>query len=592
MALPVTPCERPLQRSASFSAVSAASGPTAGLVPLSTPLPELLLANSQSPSFVACSVCGRAIARPLACVDADSKEVLCPIHFRQRHFKRVFEQRKQERWTPTPKPPARLQSAADSETTTNVGSAASPDAATSSTNGGCAEENNPPLKSTRNAAAPSSPPSAQGPLSAVEMRAIPQCSAGAVEASMETEAEEAALTPRAMERCTQMGLRRGWRALRSWRSHRWLAARADGLRVGRSFAALLASALCRALRYAESIQMHAAAARRRAFRRICAHTEGTLWHSVSADTWRERRHRAAALVVMRWFASLRRGYSERLEAGTRRHEVRARALALSQWSILARRTSLHAVELTIAAKFHRRHALLTVLAHRLAAHAARRSARARLIDGLCFARGLRRMRVGMRAWSACYCSTRDRHRPSIDSHPGHSPPAGESPAAGAAALLVCRGSDGGNDHAAAMARRVAVAERRAAAALMRVADLEATLAAERQDAHDAQQSFRREREALLETIGALFEREAGRAGAVPARRRVLAVDGAPPRAARAVATRDDADAARSHRLVRTPAAPPRPAAAPVEAPSTPPLPAPTSLQARRRRVVSVQVVQP
>jgi hypothetical protein len=49
-----------------------------------------------------CSVCSRAVPRALACVDTQGgvREILCPVHFRQRHFQRVLEQRKLEkRWS-------------------------------------------------------------------------------------------------------------------------------------------------------------------------------------------------------------------------------------------------------------------------------------------------------------------------------------------------------------------------------------------------------------------------------------------------------------------------------------------------------------
>ena len=51
-----------------------------------------------SPSSCSCAVCSRSVTRALACVDTTSGEVLCPIHFRQRSFKKIFSQRRLERW--------------------------------------------------------------------------------------------------------------------------------------------------------------------------------------------------------------------------------------------------------------------------------------------------------------------------------------------------------------------------------------------------------------------------------------------------------------------------------------------------------------
>ena len=50
-------------------------------------------------AVASCTMCGREVLRQLACVDAADGSLLCPIHYRARHFQRVFSQRKRERWS-------------------------------------------------------------------------------------------------------------------------------------------------------------------------------------------------------------------------------------------------------------------------------------------------------------------------------------------------------------------------------------------------------------------------------------------------------------------------------------------------------------
>ena len=54
-----------------------------------------------------CAVCARPVERALACVDTSTGELLCPVHFRERHFKKVFAQRRVERWSRPPPPEER-----------------------------------------------------------------------------------------------------------------------------------------------------------------------------------------------------------------------------------------------------------------------------------------------------------------------------------------------------------------------------------------------------------------------------------------------------------------------------------------------------
>ena len=61
-------------------------------------------ARELRPADGTCAVCARPVERALACVDTSTGELLCPVHFRERHFKKVFAQRRVERWS-RPAPP-------------------------------------------------------------------------------------------------------------------------------------------------------------------------------------------------------------------------------------------------------------------------------------------------------------------------------------------------------------------------------------------------------------------------------------------------------------------------------------------------------
>ena len=404
-----------------------------------------------------CTVCARDVKASVACIDVDTGETLCPVHYRKRHFQKVFEHKKQEKWVASPSPSPRPLSSAISSSS----------AAALRT-----------CLSTATAHMPVVPIQWDSPKPRNDWdHRWAQW--------LEDKDEERRLRARADEWRGPAELRRcfaGMRALFHVPSNQ--ALRAHRHRLGRAFGGLLAATLSVALRRAEHRRKCHTMRRKRGFRAlyICRiHAARTL----AAHRRYATRACATALAVLRWnavvqssrsFVSNRHAASNRLEhwrqraadrirgrsdmcTAVLRHRWRAAGSSLQRWRSLTRLATVERLEEQIALKLHRRKGLLR--AYRALAVEATECTRPSELSDLIEAEGQR---------------------------------AADAPTAGGRVVE--------EDVIAALAFERARADQLEQALL----GVREELKQEREAAAAAQAAFRRERDALLNELGAANER--------------------------------------------------------------------------------------
>lgn len=261
------------------------------------------------PGDCVCSVCGRAVDRALACVSVDTRELLCPIHFRERHFKKVFAEQRLERWSPlkekTPRapqsPPTQLRTPA---TVRGEMDGSAQDSAST-----------PPFEKDDGPGLP---------LFWARWLKTPH--------SMARELNRRADTLR---------LGRALSAMRVYRDgdkvNPPLSGLADRWRLGRCFAAMLSLLLWRSLRRAEVAELELFGTRSRLLRR-----------------WRAR-------------ADARRRQASGTEAALAHHFQRVCGRTLSRWSSASKMQMLGRMEAKVARRLHRQRRMRACL-HALRTH--------------------------------------------------------------------------------------------------------------------------------------------------------------------------------------------------------------------------------
>lgn len=217
-----------------------------------------------------CAVCARPVERALACVDAQSGELLCPVHFRERHFKKIFAQRRLERWStlstpaaaPTPQPrPSPMPT---------------------------------PITSARGQARYEEGPAGVIVLARRHWRRWQRLAEGWRAAIDNADCADT------------WRLRRKLRKLRAHRSTQSLVAQADARRTSRCFAALLSLTLWRAFCVHEAFALRARTARTRGLLRWRAHAalQQRLLDGMHTALVRAERH-ACHRALFRWIAASR-----------------------------------------------------------------------------------------------------------------------------------------------------------------------------------------------------------------------------------------------------------------------------------------------
>jgi hypothetical protein len=251
-----------------------------------------------------CSVCGRSVERALACVDADTGELLCPVHFRERHFRRVFAQRKLERWSPIG-PGARKQRQQQQRSSTEP---LSPNCAqlvgTEATRG---------VTPVKVEPAPSLPfesrHSPEAPEDSVQRLALRRsCARWRCHASRRRGTQALQMRRRRHQLTLYLA------CLRSYHSDATLCSLADAARIGRSFATLLSQSLWRTFCRNASEQHCATAACRRALSRWMRYAA---WQRRQIDDLMtaivRERMRSLNSALWRWAAGARLAILDRLE---------------------------------------------------------------------------------------------------------------------------------------------------------------------------------------------------------------------------------------------------------------------------------------
>jgi uncharacterized membrane protein YgcG len=512
-----------------------------------------------------CNVCRCTINRALACMDAGTGETLCPVHYRERHFRRVLEQRKQDRWqspavrkdeeAPTPRAPlADLtdQLPGPSATPMTTARPSGPSASRPPQHASIEEVGATDDEDDRQVLQPPAPP--------LQLQQPPRQPWVRWAGWLAAQGAARRLLVRAGEWHDTSQTRRALLTLRHHhhQSMAMLMLRANRMRLGRSFGALLAHALWLAFRDAQAHNHHLNGRRRlvmRALRRRAA----SVRRVATVDRWRIVRRRVAALAVMRWNATLRllradawrrhlvrvrlrtlrarcaahaQWRSDRMAAAVR-HRLWSLTRSLRMWMGTARVAALGRVETSIAARLHHRQRLrggFATLVRQTAAEKARREASAIA----CVAREITRDASG-----AATASTSSADEAGYGGCEGGSGSGGGSGREGSG-REGGRGDGGGGDggeilpppavatharlvatevrleaaesRAAEAESRAAEAESRAAEAESRASELEASLVATRalldearNSAEVSASSFRRERDTLLSKLGVAME---------------------------------------------------------------------------------------
>jgi hypothetical protein len=495
---------------------------------------------------VVCSACGRLVVRQLLCVDSTTGEMLCPVHYRARHFSRVLAAQKSERRsTPAPRRKAQHEdkaawslpshpqvlSALD-QSNTALGGNALPDrylggdalttpAAATYYSGSqqlrLLSESPLLLPTPSGGMAPMRSPShfpAAFPLVDHHAAAHWAAQLAAVERS---ERASQRLIERAAHWHAIACSRRAFRRLRAHRSGASLAGVADGLLVGRAFAQFLSRALMQALHEAESGRLYRTLNFRRGLTAFANYKE-VAWSLHAANSWRRVRGKCAALAVLRWNASLRLAMER---SGVHRQHERTR---LRQWLRSARR-------LARAHDARSQRAATAELRFRLSAQLAclrrwRSLTRIALLSELEADVALQlackqKLRRGWKRWLTSEVDERFVREPTAPV-PQHELSVAEPDVQQQTVTTMVREAAGGSDprsHSVSenLERRAVDAMRRAEQAEARVVQLEQALMESEQRAAQAlaaaareserlTASFRRERDTLLRELGMALER--------------------------------------------------------------------------------------
>lgn len=493
-----------------------------------------------------CASCGREVIRELACVDSSTGELLCPMHYRARHFNRVLSARKNERWsTPGIRRRGARTTSDENEprfTTTPASAILAREGASKSGHASPGQDAGALITTSTSFASPRYPllqtplpyePQSGSfeqahnlthhheqqrhakerahiassvlaplPLPSLRQHAAAQW-AEQLAAIDRTERAAERLLERADRWYERTRLRSALNQLRASRAGSSLLKAADHFLVGRAFAHVLSQTLLQALRRGERRSAGRTVMCRRGMSALRSHSAAA-WRLVAAERWHCTRSQSAAFSVLRWNASVRRLVA-RNNANVDRHYASTR---LRHWRQSAQRmavvtqgTATAMLRFRISSQLGcirtwRQVARLGVIGE-LEIEVAMRKARAQ------------HLRCGWSRWRAAVAGARGDEMDAEFPSPGRrrQPPTNTA---------VPLGEGIADDPVHDKAKR---AEKRALAAEQRIAQLEGALAAsqaalERAVVSAARErtalkaAFQRERDGLLHELGKALDRAA------------------------------------------------------------------------------------
>ena len=428
------------------------------------------IGSTSETSSAACDVCNRSIPRALACVDTSTgtREILCPVHYRQRHFQKIFKEKKSERrvsWTPRP-------------TTNKI----ELDALTSP-----APSMPPPTtsKTIKQLATPAtifdmSPPTGESSIFEVPSPELPYDSVGPNAIRRQRMPKKQAgrrfflrLSALVAARDTLIHAddwycaackKRAFAQLRCHRSNGRLAEDADAFRVSRFFHGFLRFTLWNALRRAESEELFLKAIRRRgltAFGRLAVRKRRLR----AADHYRDVRCKLAFMVSWRAYCLVGFALHRMVSAASEQAQRRVKTAYLTRWR---RGTKLDALQVL----------------------------RGQIADDVC-------KRSCVRCWKAWAANP-----PPPSPEPPPPPPLEprDAMAARQAIMLLSEKVRACEAKAEEAERRAIAAEGRASAAEGHASGLEASLKEAKEANESMKLSFEKERDGLLEQLGKAMER--------------------------------------------------------------------------------------